>query len=262
MSNETQAPIKPKAPEGTVTAPTATLSGKGILWTNDVVTLPGSEKADKIAGAGHDDLVLSGGAKAPEGERETIDGKAGFDVAVLKGQREDYVVKLPSAAEYPTITAPDWEKPETNTLFGKSVILEHVETHEVIQLRNVEAVVFDNGKNFDSPKASLTQLPEMLKKGDVSAETTQNLVLQAKADLDSGELYLAQIAATREAAQAIAKDYKIGMGVEAYQALSDKVVDDLANSQIKVSDRIAPAADVPKSEYMEQQVAANMPKPK
>lgn len=262
MSNEVQAPIKPKAQEGSVTAPTATLSGKGVLWSNDVVTLPGSEKADKITGASHDDIILSGGAKAPEGEREVIDGKAGFDVAVISGQREDYIVKLPSAAEYPAITSPDWEKSETNTLFGRSILLENVETQELIQLKNVEAVVFDNGNNFDSPKAALTQLPEMLKKGSVSAETTQNLVLQAKADLDAGEVYRAQIAATREAAEAIAKDYKFGMGVEAYQALSDKVVDDLASNQIKVSDRVAPALDAPKSDYMEQQVQAAMPKPK
>lgn len=261
MSDTPTQPLKPKSVAGNVVAPNPVESQRGTLWSNGVVTLYGSERTDTISATNNDDLIVSRGATA-SGDVETIDGKKGHDIAVLPGHRGNYMARLPSAAEYPAITAPDWEKPETNTLYGRHVIMENVETQQVYQLSNVESVVFDNGKPFESPKAALVTLPDRIKDGSVTLDSTQNLFLQAQGDLDSGEIYLAQIAATREAADAVAKGYKFGMGEEALVEMADKAVADLADAQIKVSDRVAPQPDTPTSEYVQQQVLGAAPKMK
>jgi hypothetical protein len=247
--DQDEKPLKAQGKAGQTIAPNPVMSGAGVAWNNGVATQVGSNEADKFIGSAQDDVFLTNGttangdAASPERSTETIEGRAGHDTAVLPGFREDYRAVLPHPTEYPSATAPAWEK--NDTLYGKVIALENIQTGGRVLLRDVETVVFDNGNTVNGHKQAAQGLPAKIEAGEVNAVATQELVLQAQADLSPVERRGAQIAATRECAQAVAADYKLGMGVEAMTAMAEDAVQKLDQGGIKVEDRKPAEPDAP-----------------
>ena len=241
-------PLKPEGKAGQTIAPNPTQSAAGVAWNNGVATQGGSAEADKFIGSERDDIFLTNGTTAnndrtsPDRATETIEGRVGHDTAILPGFREDYRAVLPGPTEYPNAAAPAWEK--NDTLYGKTIILENTQTGGRVLLRDVETVAFDNGNPINQKQAA-RDLGDKIKSGELTAASTQELVLQAQADLSPAERRTAQIAATRECAQAVAADYKLGMGVEAMTAMADDAVKKLDQGGIKVEDRKPAEPDAP-----------------
>lgn len=242
-------PLKPEGKAGQTIAANPNHSGPGMAWNNGVATQSGSEGADRFIGSERDDIFLTNGTSAntdpnsPDSTIETIEGRAGHDTAILPGFREDYRAMLPGPAEYPNASAPVWEK--NDTLYGKSVILENTQTGGRVMVRDVETIVFDNGNAIKNPKQAAQGLGDKIAGGEINAVSTQELVLQAQADLSPAERRMAQIAATRECAQAVSSQYQLGMGVEAMTAMAAEAVQKLDQGGIKVEDRKPAAPDAP-----------------
>lgn len=254
--NQDEKPLKMEGKAGQTIAPNPTQSGAGVAWNNGIGTQTGSEGADKLIGSDRDDIMLSHGTSANQGldpadrVTETIEGRAGHDVVVLPGFREDYRAALPGPTEYPNANAAAWEK--NDTLYGKTIALENTQTGGRILIRDVETIVFDNGNSVQGHKQAARDVHAKVQSGEMNAVPTQELALQAQADLSPAERRTAQIAATRECAQAVAADYKLGMGVDAMIAMADDAVQKLDQGGIKVEDRKPAAPDTPTAAITQQ----------
>lgn len=255
-------PLKPVGKAGKVIAPTATQSGAGVAWNNGAATYAGSDGKDMFNGSEKDDIFLSNGSTKnadlsdPGRDRETMNGHAGHDVAVLPGFREDYKAVMPHATQYPGASSPAWEN--TDTLYGRVIALENIHTGESYVMSNVESVVFDKGDPFANPKQAVQNLPEKIASGAMQSASTQELHLQAQADLSPAEQRTAKIAATRECAQEVAGQYKLGMGVEGMIDMADQVVQKLDQSGIEVDSRKPPEADQPTSNVTQRAFAMDI----
>ncbi len=255
-------PLKPTGKAGKVIAANPTESGPGVAWNNGAATYSGSTGKDMFQGSTQDDVFLSNGStknadpKDPGRDQEKFNGQSGHDTVVLSGMREDYKAVMPRPVDYPAASAPVWEKADTQ--YGKVVALENIHTGESYLLNDVETVVFDHGDPLASPKQALTSMPEKLASGAMTSVSMQELHLQAQADLSPAEQRSAKIAATRECAQEIAGQYKMGMGAEAMVEMGDSVVSKLDQAGIKVDDRKPPEADAPTSTFTQKAFAPQM----
>ncbi len=264
MSTEppNEEPLKPTGKAGKVIAANPVESGAGVAWNNGAATYSGSTGKDMFQGSAQDDVFLSNGStknenpSAPDAEQEKFNGQSGHDVVVLSGFREDYKAVMPRPVDYPAASAPVWGK--ADTLYGKAVALENIHTGESYLLNDVETVVFDHGDPLANPKQALKNMPEKLESGAMTKVSTQELHLQAQADLSPAEQRSAKIAATRECAQEIAGQYKMGMGVEAMVEMGNSVVSKLDQAGIKVDERKPPEADAPTSTFTQRAFAPQM----
>lgn len=246
---------KPVGDAGYVQAQSATMSGKGILWNNGVGTMPGSEGADVIRGSIGDDIILSGDVSGANGSArdtvENINGKEGYDTAILPGRRVDYQVLPPGPGDYPNIKT--WG--DETTRFGTVVKLENLESGRIYMLDGVEQVVFDHDQAFTSPKSTLTNLPDRLHDGSTDVASTRELL----ASMDADDVYEARIAGSRAAAELIDQRYQVGMGVEAAEQMGRDVVSQLTDDKLDVSSLKPPEPEMPKSEFIGRTIQYNGP---
>lgn len=263
--------IKPTGSAGKVISRNPIMSGSGTQWSHGAVTYWGDEGPDLFSGTEGDDIFFSGGSPEnaesilkngdPE-NKESFYGNGGHDSAILPGRREDYRSVMPGN-NYPARSAPIWDKPGTDTLYGQVVTLENIHSNAVYQMSGVEVVLFDNGDPLESPKEIANGLPGKIESGAYEAVRTYELHKQAEYDLSPEELRTAKIFATREFAEDFSSAFKLSMGVEGAMALSREIAEKLDRAGIEVDSRIPPTPDEPVSEFVLQNpsMTGSVPKP-
>ncbi len=259
VDNVQQESIKLVGTVGTVMAESNADSGKGLIFDNGAVVFDGSKGVDIFIGSEHDDIMLTNGVQpgAIKKGSESVFGKDGHDTVLLPSVREDYIAIVPEVEYYPNLKSPDWQ--DTNTLYGRVVLLENVKTEAKYQLNGVESVVFDNGNSFSNPKVAAMELGSRIKDGSVSSVSTETLFKQAESALDPEDIHILKIHGSREANAAYSDQRQMGMDKETSNTIISGIVEKLDAEGIDVDERPVWKADDPKSDITIQAYDLGIP---
>jgi len=279
MSDEPkQQRLKPVGPAGMVRpSDDPAAAQKGLEWSNGAAIQFGTTRSDEITGSDNDDLILSNGAESRDIETkepitEYLIGKQGHDVAVLPGQREDYLASVPEITDYPGARASDWK--DTDTLYGRVVTLENINNGQTYNLNGIETVAFQQDADLKNPKIAARNFKDLVQNGDINYVSSEELFKQAESALHPEDIHRAKIAATPEAAQINDQQFR-AMQDEFYsnpdnatatidnqinQEIGKGVIDTLEQQGLDVDSRQPPEPDQPVGEYIPQALNLNAPK--
>ncbi len=232
----------------------------------EMALFAGTTGSNYIFGSSGADLIVPNGADGKRFDklapRDVIDADKGNDTVVLSGKSSDWKSRLPGVIDYPEALHGEFWQDSPKGAYGRSVVLENVATKNIVVLRDVETVVFADGKlSFEAGSLPGTAQPALkpehvaeldkaIKSGDVKAVPTKILGALAEVGASADDLANAKAQATLEAQKKFERlptsDRIGGNQYEIGKQIGDEILKKAAPADAPGAPSVAPGLTTPK----------------